>query len=88
MSCYVVGVKCFKSKKGSDLSIIFFTQPFSKYEVDSADFIVGETVGQEMIPGVFSDLNVGDEIEFVYRKSFSGQAFCDGYNLVSTSVKE
>lgn len=79
----IVGIKKMLKKDTKDQFYfnLYFTQPFSQYDVDNATVLSGVCVGTEFAREDYG-VHVGDEVEFLYIKGFQDKAYLAGVKIV------
>ena len=82
----IVGIKKMLKKDTKDQFYynLFYTAPFSQYDVDNAFDLSGVQVGTEFAREDYG-LHVGDEVEFLYTKGFQDKAYLAGVRMVKPS---
>ncbi len=87
MSCTVMGFRVIENKeKGTVATMVYYTTDFSDYEKNSAEDISGVKTAGEYIRGLVN-VNVGDEVRFVYEKGFQDKAVCTGLEVTQSFKK-
>ena len=79
----IVGIKKMLKKDTKDQYYfnLYYTQPFSQYDVDNAADLFGVGVGTEFAREDYG-VHVGDEVEFLYTKGFQDKAYLAGVKIV------
>lgn len=79
----VVGIEFRTSKKGETYHMLHLSQTFSdiKYGVGSRTSV--EYIPKKAFP---SNLNVGDNVQLVYGRSFDGKAYVTGVHVVGEEI--
>lgn len=82
----IVGIKKMLKKDTKDQYYfnLYYTQPFSQYDVDNAVDLSGVCVGAEFAREDYG-VHVGDEVEFLYTKGFQDKAFLAGVKVVKAA---
>jgi len=79
----IVGIKKMLKKDTKDQFYfnLYYTQPFSLYDVNNAVNLSGVCVGTEFAHDDYG-VHVGDEVEFLYTKGFQDKAYLAGIKVV------
>lgn len=82
----IVGIKQMLKKDTKDQYYynLYYTQPFSQYDVDNAVNLSGVCVGIEFAREDYG-VHVGDEVEFLYTKGFQDKAYLAGVKVVKAA---
>lgn len=82
----IVGIKQMLKKDTKDQYYynLYYTQPFSQYDVDNAVNLSGVCVGTEFAREDYG-VHVGDEVEFLYTKGFQDKAYLVGVKVVKAA---